>query len=100
FFSDLGECAFDVEMFFPVEREGRELASGGEAVDDIANAGTRGQRREEDFCLLGSRGNGGLQIEGDEDGERGGLRLCAADVQFAAVAGAEQLPVRGRALFI
>ena len=99
-FDDLGERAFDIELFFAAKREGGELAGGGEAVNDIANARARGERREEDFGLLRGGGDGGLQVERDQDGERGGLRLRAADIQLAAVARAEQFPVRRRAVFI
>jgi hypothetical protein len=91
---DLGQRAFDVELLLTRERERRELAGGGEAVDNIADAGARGEWREKDFHLLPGCCNGGLQIEGDENGERGALRLRAADVELAAMAGAEQLPVR------
>jgi hypothetical protein len=90
---DLGQRAFDVELFLAIERERRELAGGGEAMDDVADAGARGERREEDFYLLAGGGDGGLQIERREDGERGALRLGAADIELAAMARAEQLPV-------
>ncbi len=63
-------------------------------MDDVANARARGERGEEDPDLLPGGCDGGLQIERDEDGERGGLRLRAADVQLATVPGAEQFPVR------
>jgi hypothetical protein len=88
-----GQCAFHVELLLTRKWEGCELPGGGEAVDDLADAGARGERREEDFYLLAGGCDGGLQIERREDGERGALRLCAAQVELAAMARAEQLPV-------
>jgi hypothetical protein len=38
FFRDLRQRAFDVELFIAVERIGRELARGREAVDNVADA--------------------------------------------------------------
>jgi hypothetical protein len=90
---DLGQRAFDVELPFTVERERSELTGSGEGVDDLANAGARGEGREEDFNLLAGGCDGGLQIERDENGERGALRLRAAEVELAAMARVEQLPV-------
>ncbi len=93
FFRDLRQRAFDVELLIAGEREGCELARGGEAVDNVADARARGERREEDLHFFRGGGDGGLQIERDENGERGGLRVGAADVQLATVPRAEQLPV-------
>ena len=80
FFRDLRQRAFDVELFIASEREGRELARGGEAVDNVVDARARGERREEDLHFFRGGGDGGLQIERDENRERGGLRMGAADV--------------------
>ncbi len=69
-------------------------------MDDLADAGSGGYGREKDSHLLGGGGNGGLQIERDEHGKRGALRLGAADVELAAMTRVEQLPVRRGALLI
>jgi hypothetical protein len=69
-------------------------------VDDLANAGPRGDGREKDSHLLAAGGDGGLQIKRDEHGEGGALGLRAADVELAAMTRVEQLPVRGGALLI
>ena len=92
-FRDLRQCAFDVELFITGEREARELARGGEAVDNVVDARARREGREEYLYFFRGGGDGRLQIERDEDGERGGLRMGAADVQLATVARAEQLPM-------
>jgi len=92
-FRDLRQCAFDVELFVTGEREGRELARGGEAVDNVVDARARREGREEDLHFFRGGGDGRLQIERDENGERSGLRMGAADVQLAAMPCAEQLPV-------
>jgi hypothetical protein len=93
FFRDLRQCAFDVELLIAGEREGCELARGGESVDDIADARARGHWRQEDLYFFRGGRDGGLQIERDENGESGGLRVGTADVQLATVPRAEQLPV-------
>ena len=93
FFRDLRQCAFDVELLITGEREGCELARGGEAVDNVADARARGERREKDLHFFRGGRDGGLQIERDENGERGGLRMGAADVQLAAMPCGKQLPV-------
>jgi hypothetical protein len=93
FFRDLGQRSLNIELLVAGERKGGELTRGREAVDDIAEARARGHRGEKDFGFLGGGCDSGLQIERDQDGERGGLRLRAADGELATVPRAEQLPV-------
>jgi hypothetical protein len=54
FFSNLGQRAFDIELLVAGEREGRELARGGEAVDHVAEARARGDGREKNLDLFRS----------------------------------------------
>lgn len=92
-----GERAFEEEQGLGADRHGSELAGGGHAVDDFADAGARGERREEDFSLFSAGGDGGAEIDGEERGERGGLRGVGAGGELGWVTILEEAPARGLA---
>jgi hypothetical protein len=54
FFSNLGQCAFDIELLIAGERKGCELARRGETVDHVAEARARGDGREKNLDLFRS----------------------------------------------
>jgi hypothetical protein len=71
----VGEGAFDEEQRLRSDGHGVELAGGHHAVDDFADARAGGERREENLGFFGGCGDGGAQIDGEENGE--GSSLCS-----------------------
>jgi hypothetical protein len=88
----VGQGAFDKEERVGADGHGAELACGGHAMDDVANAGACGEWREENFGLFSSGGDGGAQIDGEECGERGGLPGVGGGGELRGVAIFEEAP--------
>jgi hypothetical protein len=73
------------------------LAGRGHAVDDVTDAGACGERGEEDFSFFSGSGDGGAQVDGEQRGERGGLRGVGGSGELGRVAIFEEAPARGLA---
>jgi hypothetical protein len=80
-----GEGAFDEEQGLRGNRHGSQLAGGRHAVQDFADARAGGKRREKDLGLFRGGGDGGAEIDGEQRGERGGLRGVAAGGELRGV---------------
>ncbi len=81
-----------------VERVSGKLPGGAEAADDFANLGARGEWREKDLRLLAGGCNGGLQIAGQQHGQRGDLRGSFACHHCTFKAGLQGFPGGGLAV--
>ena len=75
-----------------------ELTGCGEAVDDLTDARTGGQRRKEDFHVVARGGERLVQVERQQRGERGGLTGVGARLHGAKELAGDQLPFCGRAV--
>ena len=78
--------------------DGFELACGEERVDDVADARTRGDGREEGFDLFFGRYDGLAEVERDEGRERGGLAGVGSRFDLLGEAGGGELPEGRRAV--
>src|ERR1700728_3169291 len=65
----LGQRAFDEEQGLRGDGGRSELARGGHAVNNFADARAGGEGREKNFRFLGGGGDGGTEIEGEQRGE-------------------------------
>jgi hypothetical protein len=92
-----GEGAFEEEQGLRADRHGSELACGGHAVDDFADARACGEGREEDFRLFSAGGDGGADVDREERRECGGLRGVGAGGELGGVTIFEKAPAGGLA---
>jgi hypothetical protein len=86
------EGAFDKEQGLRAHRHGSELAGGGHAVDDFADARPGGEGREEDFGFFGGCGDGGAEIDGEERREGSGLGGVGRGRELGGVTIFEETP--------
>lgn len=93
----IGKRAFDEEQRLRGDGHGVELTRGHHAVDDFADARARGERREEDFGFFGGSGDGRAEIDGEENGKRGGLRGIGCGGELLGAAIFEEGPAGGLA---
>ena len=96
--SEGGELAGDVEDGLAFDGDGLELAGGEERVDDVADARSCGERREEGLDLFFGRDDGLAEVERDESRESGGLSGVGSGFDLLGEAGGDEFPKGGCAV--